>query len=255
MIKNWKYNLLSSFEYKKSFFTQIIFMIINNAFFLIYWLTVFNVNNNEINGFAFKDILYLWSISPISYGIANLLFGGLDELNRYIINGELDTFFLQPKNIFLNVATSKCKISALGDLIYGIAVACFAISNFYELILFCFFVIIGTVMFICTKTIIMMLGIWIGDVENMFSIYENSLLLTFSSYPESIFKNWCRVLMYTVVPAAYIVHIPISLTKAFDVRWLLVTLIAVVLYVVATRSIFISGLKKYESGNSAALKS
>ena len=101
----------------------------------------------------------------------------------------------------------------------------------------------------------MMLGVWIGDVENIFSIYENSLLLTFSSYPESIFKNWFRALMYTVVPAAYIVHIPISLTKAFDVKLLIITLIAVVIYIIMTKSIFTKGLRKYESGSSISLKS
>ncbi len=254
ILKNWKYTFLSAFEYKKSFFMQIIFMFINNGFFLIFWQTVFNINNNQINGFSFKDILYLWAIVPAAYGIANIFFGGINELNRYIINGELDAFCIQPKNIFLNIATSKCIVSAIGDLIYGFAVACFAISSIYEFVLFMLFVATGAVLFICTKTIIMMMGIWIGDTEAINNIYENSLLITLSSYPESIFKTWVRVIMYTVVPAAYMAHIPVSLMHSFNAKMIAIIGIAVIIYILITIAIFRKGLEKYESGSGIGLR-
>ncbi|MBR6033829.1 MAG: ABC-2 family transporter protein [Clostridia bacterium] len=254
ILKNWKYTFLASFEYKKSFFAQIIFMIINNGFFLIFWQTVFAINDNQINGFSYKDILFMWAIVPAAYGVANIFFGGLNELNRYIINGELDAFCIQPKNIFLNVATSKCIVSAIGDLVYGVAVACFAISSIRELALYILFVFTGTVLFICTKTIIMMLGIWIGDAETIAHIYENNLLINFSSYPESIFKTWVRVIMYTVVPAAYMAHMPVSLINSFDIKMLGIVFISVVVYILLTVLIFKKGMKRYESGSGIGLR-
>ena len=70
-----KYNLKSSLEYKTSFLIQTVFMFINNGFFLIFWTLVFNVNNGNVNGLEMKDILFIWAISPASWGIANFLFG------------------------------------------------------------------------------------------------------------------------------------------------------------------------------------
>lgn len=47
------------------------------------------------------------------------MFGRAFSISELIINGQLDTFLVQPKNVFLSVITSDSKISAIGDLIYG----------------------------------------------------------------------------------------------------------------------------------------
>ena len=44
LIESIKCNLKSAVEYKKSFFVQTIFMLVNNGFFLIFWQVVFNIN-------------------------------------------------------------------------------------------------------------------------------------------------------------------------------------------------------------------
>lgn len=93
LIQSIKCNLKSVIEYKKSFFVQMILMVINNGFFLIFWQVVFNVNGGSLDGITMKDILYLWAIPPAAWGLANFLFGGFREINRYVINGTLDTYF------------------------------------------------------------------------------------------------------------------------------------------------------------------
>ena len=114
-----KYNLKSAMEYKKSFIIQTIFMLVNNGFFLIFWNIVFDVNQGNVNGLVMKDILYLWSIPVASWGIVSFVFGGIRELNKYIVNGQLDSFFVQPKSMILNIATSKSDFGGFGDLLYG----------------------------------------------------------------------------------------------------------------------------------------
>lgn len=53
------------------------------------------------------------------YGYSRVMFGRAFNISELIINGQLDTFLVQPKNVFLSVITSDSKISAIGDLIYG----------------------------------------------------------------------------------------------------------------------------------------
>ena len=125
---NIKCNISAALEYKKSFFIQAGFMFINNFFFLIFWFIVFSTNGDNIEGVTMNDILYLWSLPTIAYGIAYFIFGGVYNLGKYLIEGTLDTFLIQPKNVILNVATSSTSFSAFGDLMYGIVLGIIAVT-------------------------------------------------------------------------------------------------------------------------------
>lgn len=93
-----KVSIMSAVEYKTSFIIQTIFMCINNGFFLIFWNVVFGINNGNMNGVSFNNILYLYSIPIISYGVAYFFFGGVTNINQFIITGQMDSFMLQPKS-------------------------------------------------------------------------------------------------------------------------------------------------------------
>lgn len=254
LLLSLKYNLKSSLEYKQSFILQTIFMIVNNGFFLIFWMLVFDVNNGEVNGLEMRDILFLWSIPPASWGVSNFLFGGLRELNRYILSGSLDTYLLQPKNIILSIATSKCEFSACGDLIYGLVLGAIACSSVLQYMQFLLYVVIATIVTCSVFICIRILAIWIGEVEQIAHIYENSLFITFCTYPFEIFGGFTKFLMFTLVPAAYVAHVPIKLLGNFDIK-LFIILLAVTLFLAIISSfIFYKSLKKYESGNNIAMK-
>ena len=84
-------SIKSAMAYKASFLVQTIFMAINNLFFLIFWGVVFkNIGNDT--GITFNNVLYLWSFSTISYGIAYFFFGGIQKINDYIITGAMDSY-------------------------------------------------------------------------------------------------------------------------------------------------------------------
>ena len=97
-----KVSIKSAMAYKVSFIIQTVFMFINNIFFLIFWAVVFSKTGNNTD-ITFNNVLYLWSFSALSYGIAYFFFAGVQKINDYIITGAMDSFLLQPKNILLNV--------------------------------------------------------------------------------------------------------------------------------------------------------
>ena len=88
-------------------------MIVNNGFFLIFWIVVFNVNGGTVEGITMKDVLYLWGLAPASWGLSNILFGGFRYINRYVLNGTLDTYFLQPKSMLFSVGVSKMDFGSM----------------------------------------------------------------------------------------------------------------------------------------------
>ena len=249
-----KCNLKSIVEYKTSFILQTVFMFVNNGFFLIFWNIVFNINNNQQNGIEMKEIYYLWSISTISYGIVYLLFGGISNIGKNIITGGLDSFLTQPKNVFINIATSKCDFSACGDLLYGLLIGILATNSFWGYLEILGYSLLGSIIYISTMTIIRSLATFIGDTDNIAEKYEHTFLINFSVYPEKIFGKTVKFLLYTLIPAGYIVHLPIKLIKEFSIAKFAIIILAIVIYAIISILIFKEALKRYESGNSMALK-
>lgn len=249
-----KVSIKSAMAYKVSFCIQTIFMFINNVFFLIFWAVVFK-NTGENTGITFNNILYLWSFSAFSYGIAYFFFAGIQKINEYIITGAMDSFLLQPKNVLLNVATSKCSFSACGDLIYGVVIGAIAsggdIGKIFLLLLMGAF---GSVFFISTEVICRAISVWIGDIQTIANRYVEMLMITFSTYPENIFRTGIKVMLYTVVPVAYLAYLPASIMEVFDIKKLILIFIVGCIYMFIAIKVFYKALKSYESGNSMAMK-
>ncbi len=254
-IKAVECSIRSSLEYKVSFLIQSIFMFINNGFWLLFWIIIFNANGDNINGVTMDTILYLWSIPVISFGVAYFFFGGSDNINKYIISGQMDSYMLQPKHPLLNILTSKCNFSAFGDLMYGIMlgliVSKFQILQFLIILLFGIF---GSLFYISTSVILRSLSVWLGDTEQIAKNYSNSLLTTFSIYPEQLFKGILKIILYTVVPVGYMAYMPINVVTHVDIKSILCILISGIIYMFLAIVIFNKAMKSYESGNTISMR-
>ncbi len=73
LVMNFKYNMAKETENRGSFISQIIFMALNNAFFIVQWFIFFSFKNT-IGGYKINDVLMLWALASASYGIAHLFF-------------------------------------------------------------------------------------------------------------------------------------------------------------------------------------
>lgn len=250
-----KCNMASVIEYKKSFIIQSVFMLFNNFFFLIFWGVVFNASGDNINGITMNDILYLWSIPVMSYGIAFFFFGGTTKLGKYILEGGLDSYLTQPKNVIINVMFSGMDFAAFGDLLYGLLIGLFAVQfDILKYLVLVIFSILGSIFYICTQIIIRLLTIKIGNTDNIEHIYTNTLLITFSTYPEVVYGSIVKFLIYTVVPSAYIAFVPVKFITTFNISYLLLFVCVLTIFILLTSLLSKIMLKKYESGNNIALK-
>ena len=250
-----KVSIKSAMAYKVSFVIQAVFMVFNNLFFLLVWKVILN-NSPSQTDISFNGILYLWSISTMSFGIAYFFFGGIKSINEYILNGTMDSFMLQPKNLYLNVISSKCKFSACGDFIYGLVLSFVATGcDIPKVFLMILFSIIGSTFFISAEVIFRSLTVWLGDTHALASKYTETLLITFSTYPENIFSTGIKVLLYTIVPVAYLDYLPIRmLTETFSIPIFLVIVLVSSIFMLLSIYVFNKAMKNYESGNNMSMK-
>lgn len=247
MILSVKYNIMRQMVNKVTFITNIVFMILNNASFIVQWIILFSIKDN-VGGYKFKEVLLLWGLAASSYGVAHILFKKAFDLSDLIINGKLDSFLVQPKNVFLSVITSDSSVSAIGDLIYGyICLVIYGIT-IKNLVLFTLFSITGGIILTSFASILGSLCFWIvkGD---LIADSLTTIMVNFATYPGTIFKNGVKLILYTLVPVGISNYMPVDTILNFNIVQLIYIIAFTILITVLAFVIFYKGLKRYSSSN------
>ena len=244
----FKFNISASMEYRASFLMQTFGMIINNASFIFFWWVLFE-NVESIGGYGFKHVMMLWAISSSSFGLTFILFGNIRNISRMIINGELDTYLLQPKDVLINIISSSTVVSAWGDLFYGI-ILFIAVNGFHlgDFLLFILFNITASLLFSSVLVFANSLTFFIGNSQGISGL-ALEFMITFSIYPEGIYKGLAKLIIYTAIPAAFITLIPVRLLTVFSWKWLIILFLVVAVWTLFSYWFFYRGLRRYESGN------
>ena len=243
-----KINVLSAMEYRTSFIYQILGMIVNNAGLLYVWVIFFK-KFPSINGWGFQETMLLYGISTVSYSLVwFFLFGSL-HISEYIVKGQLDNYLLQPKNILWNISVSKTDISALGDMSFGFLVLLFSkYFSFQNIFVFIIIGLLSAIIFFNLIVILQSITFYFGNFEAVAEQFINALL-GFTLYPQTIYSGALRIIIYTIIPAAFISLIPVELIKHFDIwKFLLMLFVTIVTFALANL-IFNKGIRRYESGN------
>lgn len=242
-----KYALIREMLNKTTFITNIVFMVLNNASFLVQWIILFQIKDN-FGGYTFKDVLLLWGLSAGTYGISHFLFKKAYHLSDMINTGKLDSFLVQPKNVLLSAITTDVETSALGDLLYAYIVFFiygFTIKGF---ILYTIFIILGGLILTAIAVILASLSFWFNK-SDIIADTGNGLMIHFSTYPDGIFKGITKILLYTLIPVGITTYIPIKIMSNFNILHFGIILLVTIFLVLVAFIIFNKGLKKYSSSN------
>jgi ABC-2 type transport system permease protein len=242
-----KYNIMRAMTNRVTFLTNVIFMILNNATFIIQWVILFQLKEN-IGGYHMKEVLILWGLAASTFGISHIFFLGAYQLPDLIMNGKLDSFLVQPKNVLLGVISSGSSISAIGDVLYGYLIVIIFHFDIKILLLFTYFTITGAIILTAMAVIGGSLSFYIvrGDI---ISGNINNTILHLSTYPDGIFKGVVRILMFTIVPVGLVNYLPIHIMFDWDIKLFLVTTGFMLFVCIFAFFLFYRGLKRYSSSN------
>lgn len=248
LIALWKANLQAAMEFRSAFLTQVIFMMINNGAYFMFWVLFFD-KFNEIQGWGLRDMMLLYGIAATAWGVAAYFFGHFTTLAEVIAHGRLDYYLSLPKPVLLHVLASKSLGSGMGDIIYGIG--SFIISGYLTpdgILRFALSVFTGVCIFISFLTIIQSLSFWLGNTVALSQI-ALSAVLTFSLYPSVLFNTTTKFVLLTIVPAALIGSVPAEFVRSFTWQSLLQISAGAAVFLALAVAIFRAGLRKYESGS------
>lgn len=242
-----KYSIMREMLNKVTFFTNILFMVVNNATFIFEWIVLFSIRN-EIGGYGFKQVMLLWGLAAGTYGICHTFFARANHLSDLIINGELDTYLVQPKDVLLSAITSSSDISAIGDLIYALIMVFVYGFSIPVFLLYTMAIICGGLIFTSAQIIGHSLSFWFVKVDIITDTISSSLI-NFATYPGSIFKGGIRVILYTLVPVGFTTYMPTDMIINLDLKLFAILILATFMFVFLAYGLFNRGLKRYSSSN------
>ncbi len=241
-------NIKKEWKYKTSFFMQIFMMILNNAFFIIQWLIIFQIVDN-IGGYRFNETMLLWAMASGGYGVAHLFFGGAWNIKEIVYEGKLDVYLTQPKNALINVACSSTSISAIGDIIYAFVVLFIIGAPWHWFLLAIPAIILIGIMYAAIYITYVSLCFYMKGGDSAAKCVEGTVIKV-GNYPPAIFSGVVKWLLFTIIPAFFFTFIPAQyLFLTPSIWWLAGFVLVVAMWVVLAFFFFGKGLKKYNSGN------
>jgi ABC-2 type transport system permease protein len=243
-----RHNLMSAMAYRGAFVMQVIGMMLNNAMLLFFWWVLFNRLPN-LRGWDMAKVMTLYGVVTVGYGAANIVCGNMFRVARIIASGDLDYYLALPADPLVHLLVSRMSLSAWGDLFFGLVVFLLAApAQWANLPLFLLLGLTAGLVLVAFSVLVGSLAFWVGNADNLATQAINALI-TFSIYPVEIFPGTVRLLLYTLIPAAFFGSIPAALLSDFSWERLAILVAFTAGITLAARLVFHWGLRRYESGN------
>jgi len=253
LLSLFKTNLAAAMEYRVAFISQSIGMILNDAVYFIVWIIFFD-RFPSIRGWQLPDMFIVFGIAASAFGLAGLLFGNAFNLGEIIVNGRLDYYLSFPRPTLLHVLASRVVPSSFGDFLYGF-ISYSASGQFSLDGLGRFFVgvCLAMTVFLAFLVLVQSLAFWMGT-GGVFSSMAINAIITFAIYPITLFNQSAKVILFLVIPAAFMGAVPAGFVKAFSWSTLGLMLIGAAGFMLFAILVFQIGLKRYESGSAIQIE-
>jgi ABC-2 type transport system permease protein len=246
-------NLSAAVEYRAAFLAQALGMMLNDLVFIIFWGMYFARFPN-VGGWGARDIALLWAVAATSIGLSAALLGNCTRIATIVVQGQLDYYLGLPKDTLLHVLVSRSGLAGWGDVCFGLlAYAAFGRLDPPSIGLYAVLVVTSMLIFVAFGVLAGSLGFWIGNAEAA-AFQAQQATINFSLYPGSVFQGWIRVLLFTLVPAGFISHVPVELLRSFEPLRMAAVLAFTVCSLLLALGVFRLGLRRYESGNLVNLR-
>lgn len=247
-------NFATALEYRFSFFSQILGMMINDTLWVVFWVLYFQ-KFPVVNGWGLNDLLVMWATITFSFGLAFGLFYNVARLPDLILQGQLDYYLALPKNVLLHLSVSNIRPVNLGDCLFGPLLLLFFVPlGPSQILLFVGGSILAAVVYYSFHLLAGSLTFFLASSEGL-AANMGMALVHFSTYPTKIFDGWARVLLFTVIPAGFISEVPVELVHRFDLALLAELFLAAAVFLAIAVGVFHLGLRRYESGNLLQMRS
>ena len=237
----------ASFSDRANFAIQVSGMFINNVVFLgLWWL--FFAGFRTVGGWGLPDLALLMGLTMTVVGLCGVFLGGYRDMAAAILRGEMETLLTQPRGILGRMLARESMATAWGDVIGGILVlalgARLAPAQVAPVLLA---LAIGVAVYASSAVAFASMAFWIAGARS-FARDLTDFTLLFSSYPPSIYQGAVKVLAFTVLPAGFVVVLPVRMVRhpGWDTAGL--AALGAVAWIGIAAGLFAVGFSRYRRG-------
>lgn len=170
---------------------------------------------DALGGYSLSEVAFLYGLSGVSFGIADLGIGSMDRLGRRVRDGTLDTLLVRPAPVLAQLAADRFALRRLGRLTQGALVLGYALATVHiawtpaKLLLMPVMLVSGAGIF-CAVFVagaaFQFVAQDASEVQNAFTYGGTTLL----QYPPTVFaKELVRGVTF-VLPLAFVNWLPAS---------------------------------------------
>lgn len=222
-------------------------MVLNDIFFLILWYMFF-AGFRQVGGWGLADVALLLGLTMNVVAISGVFFGGYRDMAATILRGEIDALLTQPKGILPRLLARESIATAWGDLVMGVWILfAFAALSWSDLPLVLLGLACGTTVYVSSAVAYASLAFWFAGARS-FARDLTDFMLLFSSYPGSIYTGMTKVIAYSLLPAGFVVLIPVEVLRAPSWQNLAILAAATIGYAAMAALVFRLGLRRYRQG-------
>jgi ABC-2 type transport system permease protein len=203
----------SQLAYPVSFALDALAQAVGQGIELVVMLAVFT-QVDTLGGFSRDEVLLMYALSGISFGLADLAVGQLDDLPRWIRTGEFDVLLTRPLGALAQLATSDLQLRRLGRSATGLVVLGVVLGVAHvpatppNLVLLVTTPLIGAVIIGAIWVATCSVSFWVVEGRELANAFTYGSTLT-SAYPITVFGPWLRRLLCFAVPAAFVAYFPV----------------------------------------------
>lgn len=225
------------------------FMALNNfVWFAIWWL--FFGLAGDVRGWTLRDVTEIYGILAVGYGIYAAFFGGARNVALFVQNGALDVYLGRPRSPLLGVLFSRCDPTGFGDIASGAVLIALASGSTTEFLLALVFATLGSCVLVAVYVTINCLAFWTSARPRLCDqLFES--FLQFAMVPQIGLPVFVKVLLYTVLPAAFVAFVPVEILRSFSLAKAAAVVLAAAVFPGVASGVFRLGLRRYASGNRA----
>lgn len=232
---------------RAAFVSQVVVMAVNDLVWVVFWVLFF-ARVGSLHGWNRDGILLLLAVLTCAGGIALGLLANARRVGTMAVDGQLDAVLALPVPPLAHLLVRRIEATNVGDFLFGVVLfAVFCSPTPARTAVFAAAVVLAATLLTSFLVLTGSLAFFLGRSEGGELGFHAILLL--GSYPVDVFAGAAKVVLYTVVPAAFVASVPAHLIADFDAGQAAALTGVAVLFAAGAWATFTLGLRRYTSGS------